>query len=449
MTSWLLLLAAPSLALEVFPSHGHVRAILFEPEGAVVETAGGRFRVPGLSPIPGGAEWGGCRYETTEAGVRRRCGAKDELVPVGGFPASGVAVHGHEIFVGTYGGGLRRLYGGRVGGIPDSVTALAATTAGLLCGTEEGLYRLGPAGVTRLDPPSLPAPNVSALAIGGDALWVGSFDGDLASLASGAWRRWTVADGLPSDWIDDLAYDGEKLWGATEKGVFWIVDGRVALPSAEALRRPTSSVFASAGKVYLAQQGRVLVLSSEGLRVVEVPEKHPQRVWASEGEIWLAGLRGLYRVRGKAVTRFGTAQKKLPADWVTAITPWEGGFLVGTYDGGLVLLSPEGDSQPVLDKAWINLGAVAASQGRVAVGEMDGGLWLQDGGAWRHLRLEDGLPSNDVTAVAFEKDSLWIGTREGLARLDLDAPRHAQGAKNGEDTDRLALRPAGALGAEQ
>jgi len=448
MLATLVLLAAPALALEVFSSHGHVRGIRFEAEGAVVETAGGEFRVPGLSALKGAAEWGGCRYETTEAGVRRRCGTRDELVPVGGFAASGVAVYRDELFVGTYGGGLRRLYGGRVGGIPDSVTALAATTAGLLCGTEDGLYRLGPAGVSRLDPPSLPAPNVSALATGAGALWVGSFDGGLASLSAGVWRRWTSADGLPSDWIDDLAFDGEKLWGATEKGVFWIVDGRVVRPEAEALRKPTSALFAAEGKVYLAQPERVLVLSSEGLRVVDVPEKHPQRVWADGGEIWVAGLRGLYRVRGKTVTKFGTADKRLPAEWVTAIAPWEGGFLVGTYDGGLVHLSPEGDSRPVLDKAWINLGAIASANGRVAVGEMDGGLWLQDGGAWRHLKREDGLPSNDVTAVAFEDDTLWIGTREGLARLTLDGPKHAQDAKTGEDTDRLALRPTGALGAE-
>ena len=448
MLAALFLFAAPSFALEVFPSHGHVRAIRFEAEGAVVETAGGEFRVPGLSPVSGAAEQGGCRYETTEAGVRRRCGSRDELVPVGGFAASGVALYRDELFVGTYGGGLRRLYGGRVGGIPDSVTALAATNSGLLCGTEDGLYRLGPSGVSRLDPPSLPAPNISALATGGDALWIGSFDGGLASLASGVWRRWRVADGLPSDWIDDLAFDGEKLWGATEKGVFWIVDGRVARPEAEELRKPTSAVFAAGGKVYLAQAGRVLVLSPEGLRAVEIPEKHPQRVWADGGEIWVAGLRGLYRVRGKAVERFGASDKRLPADWVTAIAPWEGGFLVGTYDGGLVHLSPEGAPRPVLDKAWVNLGAIASSNGRVAVGEMEGGLWLQDGGAWRHLRREDGLPSNDVTAVAFEKDALWIGTREGLARLAMEGPRHAQGAETGEDTARIALRPTGALGAE-
>ncbi|MBI5200404.1 MAG: hypothetical protein HY925_02360 [Elusimicrobia bacterium] len=444
----LLLLAVPVLGLEVFPSHGHVRAIRFEAEGAVVTTAGAEFRVPGLSRIDGPAEWGGCRYETTEAGVRRRCGSRDELVPVGGFAASGVAVHRGELFVGTYGGGLRRLYGGRVGGIPDSVTTLAATTGGLLCGTEDGLYRLGPKGVERLDPPSLPAPNVSALATGGGALWIASFDGGLAALDEGHWHRWTKADGLPSDWIDDLAYDGDKLWGATEKGIFWLAQGRVVRPETEDLRRPTSALFAAEGRMYLAQAGRVLVLSADGMRAVEIPEKHPQRVWADGGEIWVAGLRGLYRVRGETVTRFGAAQKQLPADWVTAIAPWEGGFLVGTYDGGLVHLSADGAPRPVLDKAWVNLGALAAKDGRVAVGEMDGGLWLQDGGAWRHLRREDGLPSNDVTALAFEKDSLWIGTREGLARLTLEDLKHAQGAATGEDTDRIALRLSGALGAE-
>ncbi|MBI4348020.1 MAG: hypothetical protein HY553_14280 [Elusimicrobia bacterium] len=437
LTLW----AAAAAALEIFPSHGHVRSIRFEPEGALIETAGGAFRVPGLRPLPNATEWGGCRYETTEAGVRRRCGEQDQLIPVGGFPTSGVAAYRGELFVGTYGGGLRRLYGGRVGGVPDSVTALAAIRGGLLCGTEKGLYRVGPGGVGRIDPPSLPIHNVSALASGAGALWVGSFDGGLAALSSGGWRHWTKADGLPSDWIDGLAFDGEKLWGATEKGVFWIVDGRAVRPENPALHRPTAALHAGGGAVYLAQPGRVIVIRPQGTETLEIPEKHPQRIWSAGEEIWVAGLRGLYRVRGGLVTRFSTAKGELPADWVTALEPWEGGLLVGTYDGGLIHRPAAGEPRPVLEKTWVNLGALAASNGRVAVGEMDGGLWLQDGGAWRRLKREDGLPSNDVTAVLFDQDALWIGTREGLARLML-SERDAKGATTGEDTDRLALRPS-------
>lgn len=415
--TFLWVLALPALALEVFPSHARVRAIRFEGGAAVADTAGGALRLEGHSAAPAPVEWGGCRYEAAEEGLRRRCGASEDLLSVGGFPVAAVAVHDGELFAGTFGGGLRRVHGGRVGGVPDAVTALAETDQGLLCGTEDGLYRLSGRALERLDPPSLPDPNVSALAHDGERLWIGSFDGGLASLSSAGWRRWTTADGLPSDWIDDLAWDGEKLWGATEKGVFWIVGGRVSLPRSDDLRRPTSAIHAGAGAVYVAQPRRVLILKADGAREVKVPEAHPQRVWSDGGELWVAGVDGLYRVKGRRVTRYGKLEGSLGANWVTAVAPWEDGLLVGTYDGGLVHLDAAGASRGVLDRAWVNLGALAASRGRVAVGEMEGGLWLHEGGAWRRLKREDGLPSNDVTAVLFQGDDLWVGTREGLARL--------------------------------
>ena len=71
--NWLPLLALPAFAMEVFPSHGHVRAIRFEAGAAVIETAGGSFRLPGFEAISGPAEWGGCQYEPAETGIRRRC----------------------------------------------------------------------------------------------------------------------------------------------------------------------------------------------------------------------------------------------------------------------------------------------------------------------------------------------------------------------------------------
>ena len=250
---------------------------------------------------------------------------------------------------------------------------------------------------------------------------MGSFNGGLSALSSAGWRHWTTAEGLPSDWINDLAWDGEKLWGATEEGVFWVMDGRVARPDSEELRRPSSSIYVREGAVYVAQPKRVLVLTAERMRTVPTPEARPQRVWADGGELWVAGRDGLYRIRGRSVTRFGASEGTLGSDWITALTPWEGGLLVGTHDGGLAHLAADGTSRPVLDTAWVNLGAVAASGDRIAVGEMEGGLWLHEAGSWRRLKREDGLPSNDVTAVLFENDAIWVGTREGLARIQLSS----------------------------
>jgi ligand-binding sensor domain-containing protein len=200
------------------------------------------------------------------------------------------------------------------------------------------------------------------------------------------------------------------------------MDGRVAVPDSGELRRPSSAVFARAGAVYVAQPNRLLILTPEKSRAVELPEAHPRRVWADGGEVWVAGMDGLYRVRGKTVTRMGAINGKLAAQRVAALAPWEGGLLVGTHDGGLLHVGADGAARPVFDRAWANLGTLAALGERIAVGETGGGLWLHDGGTWRRLKREDGLASNDVTAVLFENDFLWVGTKEGLARLRLPPP---------------------------
>ncbi|MBI4424776.1 MAG: hypothetical protein HY554_13675 [Elusimicrobia bacterium] len=418
---WMLLgpVAGTALALgiESFGAQAQVLAIRADGSAAVIDTAGGPWRLEGEAPVPAASEWQGCSYVPGAAGLCRTCAGWEETIPLGGFPVTGFALHEGAPYAATFGGGLRRLSGERVAGVPDAVTALAATAGGLLCGTDAGLYRLSGGSVVRLDPAGLPAPHVSALASAGGALWVGSFEGGLASFSSAGWRRWTSFDGLPSDGIDDLAFDGEKLWGATPNGVFWVRDGRVELPENPELRRPSYALFAGASTVFVAQSGRVLAVRGNRVERRAVPEAHPQRVWAQGQRLWVGGLDGLYQLDGAGLSRYGVREGSLPADWVTAVAPWDGGLLVGTYDGGLAHLRPGGRARPVLERAWINVGALAVSGDRVAVGEKDGGLWLHDGGRWTRLRRADGLPSDDVTAVSFDGDDLWVGTRAGLARL--------------------------------
>ena len=50
-----------------------------------------------------------------------------------------------------------------------------------------------------------------------------------------------------------------------------------------------------------------------------------------------------------------------------------------------------------------------------AVGTASAGLFLWSGGSWRHLTTRDGLPGNEVRALAADGDRLWVGTSGGLA----------------------------------
>ncbi|MEM7587118.1 MAG: triple tyrosine motif-containing protein [Acidobacteriota bacterium] len=55
------------------------------------------------------------------------------------------------------------------------------------------------------------------------------------------------------------------------------------------------------------------------------------------------------------------------------------------------------------------------------IGTVSGGLnrWDRERGAFRHYRVQDGLPSDDIVGIAGDdRERLWLATRLGLARLD-------------------------------
>lgn len=415
---WLVAGTALAATVETMPSCAMVTAVAFEGATAVAVTRDGtcRYELGAAAAVAETASPSDCSYEPREDGVLRRCPRlADEVLSAGGFPVTGTAAYGGVLYAGTYGGGLRRMPSAlRVPGAPDAVTALAASERGLLIGTERGLHLFKDGRVRKLEATGPADGHVVKLVHGGDAVWAGHFDRGVSRYKDGRWRSWGKAEGLPSEWIDDLAWDGTRLWGATEKGVFWIEGETVARPSDERLRAPTSALSVSSGTVHLAQAGRILAWSQGTVTAVESPEQHPQRLLVRDGVIWLAGLDGLWRFEGGESRRHGVLDGSLPGDWVTALAAGPRGLIVGTYDAGLTVL---GSTASLKSDAWVNLGALDGDGERLAVGEMAAGLSLWDGSAWSKLGAADGLPGDDVSAVLFDGPDLWVGTRTGLARV--------------------------------
>lgn len=415
---WLLAGTAFAATVETMPSCARVTRVEFDGETAVVTAKDGvcRFALAAGAASSGPARLAGCVYEPREDGLLRRCPRlADEVFSAGGFPVTSAAAYGGVLYAGTYGGGLRRMPSGRrVPGTPDAVTALAASERGLLIGTERGLYLFKDGRVRKLEATGPADGHVVKLVRGGDAVWAGHFDRGLSRYKDGSWRSWGLAEGLPSEWLDDLAWDGTRLWGATEKGVFWIEGETVARPSDERLRAATSALFVSSGTAYLAQAGRILSWKGGVVAAIDSPEQHPQRLLVQDGVIWLAGLDGLWRFTDGKIERYGVIDGRLPGDWVTALAEGPQGLLVGTYDAGLAVL---GSTASLKSDAWVNLGALDRDGTRLAVGEMAAGLSLWDGSGWSKLGAANGLPGDDVSAVLFDGPDLWVGTRTGLARV--------------------------------
>jgi len=141
---------------------------------------------------------------------------------------TGVAVLDHDIWVGTAKSGVAR-YNGRTRhwetytlgkGLTDTwITSLAVWDGSLWVGTFSG-------GVCRFDgrrwehidaPVPLPSARVNCLAAT-DCLYVGTLEG----LCRFDGRQWTVygqEDGLPSEIVQALCVDGDRLWVGTPEGL--------------------------------------------------------------------------------------------------------------------------------------------------------------------------------------------------------------------------------------
>jgi ligand-binding sensor domain-containing protein len=295
-----------------------------------------------------------------------------------------------------------------------------------------GAERLGPTGHgSRLPLNGLPTSDVTSLALGEDALWIGTFNAGL--LRRDADGGISSVEGIDRRVNDVLLLDRatQTLVVATDAGLYQVAHGRGSVvPGAP--REHTSALFRDArtGAVWVAG-AHTLARLEHGSWTRWQNQDDPALAQLdsvtvdARGQVWAGGLSGLLRFDPRAgraeVLRSTTGT--LGVDWVTACVPWQGGLAVGTYNGGLSLLGTGG--QPRLEResdglpsGWVNPHALSVVRGELWFGALEGGLVYGRPGSWSRLSIDAGLPSDDVTAVApIDAASAWIATRGGIAHV--------------------------------
>ncbi|MFH1465864.1 MAG: two-component regulator propeller domain-containing protein [Pseudomonadota bacterium] len=366
-------------------------------------------------------------------------------------------------------------------GLPSVVTALWAAGDGTLrvgAGTEgildpqDGAWRPGTTDVGRIHA-YLPDP------LQPGALWVAGERGVLREAADGSARVWGAEQGLTGG-LTGLSFcpDGQ-LWASLRAGVAHFDPGADAWSvTAEAdgldLRRGEAVTCTPAGEVWLGRdrqppavrdpatgRWRELPLNPDAPPLQQTVEA---LLPARDGRLWVGTRQGLYEFRsdGSPPRRYGPEQG-LPSHYVTTLAEdAHGGLWVGTsagmarsLDGGehwqeVRPTEPEDGGNlhqilPVEDGgAWLagrRLTRVDADGrtlfayggmdrqrrcGAVAAGE-GGDMWV---GSWGLLRYRpgaatpevlgraEGLPSEDISSLAVEPGTVWVGTHAGLVWLD-------------------------------
>jgi ligand-binding sensor domain-containing protein len=353
-------------------------------------------------------------------------------------------------------------------GLPqNSVHRILRTRDGYLwIATEGGVARFNGIQFTIFNQESTPeftSNDTCCLAEDGrGSLWIGTSDG-LLRYVSGAFRRYTTADGLPSAVVESLAPTDDGFLLVLTAGGLARYDGQKFTP----LALSASALGTGFGNtVWLAMTNGIFAYSHEHLRAAPVPGLPAEPIeglgslrdgsqWArtrtafllwSEGRLrtWRAG----HELPGTRVQSFledshgilwvGTDQglvtlpsahaadnvrlKSLPVlganSIVTMFEDREHNLWIGTDTTGLHLLQQQ-KFRTLPSLAGVPITAVTQTiDGTVWLGSKDEGIFRYEGGETHHLSTKDGLLSDVILSLAGDRDgSLWIGTPDGLNHL--------------------------------
>ena len=366
------------------------------------------------------------------------------------------------LWIGTYGGGLARLRGGRIEAFrpellgSDRIREMRVADGGLFIATAGGgLLRIDGEKVTRFTTrDGLPTDRVWALEEDGEGgLWVATHGGGVTRWHDASVRqRLTTADGLPSDNARALLRDPDgTLWIGTDGGglaawrngsIVRLVTTRDGLPNnhIRSLHRDLD------GSLWIGTDGGLARWRGARAETLGVFEGLPSPVVRTliedrERSLWVGTTGGLVRLSDTRFLSF-TRKEKLPVDGIRAVLEDRGGQVwVGTEGGGLCAVLPG----PIRCLTTANglphdtVYALAAAR--------DGSLWVgTDGGGV--VRLHDqrivetiaGLPTDRVRALVETADgTLWVNTTAGLVLV-----RDGKTSRVAELEDRQ-LRPLLAL----
>ncbi|HEV8593155.1 MAG TPA: hypothetical protein VGQ55_13700, partial [Pyrinomonadaceae bacterium] len=188
---------------------------------------------------------------------------------------------------------------------------------------------------------------VSAVAISGGDLWVGTFQSGIDVLSSGSRRiRHLETDDLRE--INFLEADGLKMRAATSSGIAEIganlsISNRLTkkdgLPSNSVTHFSGDTIATAKGLVFRAD-GKFHVLST----VQGMPSNGVYTTLKADGKLYAGTLGGLVVIENGHVSRvFKDSNSNLNTNWVTALCIGAGRIFIGTYGGGVFELLPSGE----------------------------------------------------------------------------------------------------------
>jgi signal transduction histidine kinase/ligand-binding sensor domain-containing protein len=278
-------------------------------------------------------------------------------------------------------------------GLPENMSqSFAQTPDGYLwIGTSGGLVRFdGVRFVTfdRGNTPQMTENSIFCLTVSRDgSLWAGMEGGGLLRYRGGAFRQYSVADGLTNGFVRAVYEDREgTLWVGTDDGLFRL--------SGERFSRTDGN-----GKI-------------PALAVHDIREDHM-------GRLWVGGSR-LLMIRGSDCKEFVLEGYPSATRVKSILETSDGTIWVGTVSG-LQHLRGSLESGHFLNVPEISSTVRALHEdrgGTLWIGSIGGGLVRFHDGSFSRIVTPDNLPGGTVLAIFEDNEqNIWVGMQTGLLRL--------------------------------
>jgi ligand-binding sensor domain-containing protein len=172
-----------------------------------------------------------------------------------------------------------------------------------------------------------------------------------------------------------------------------------------------------AGITFLDRSGAHSIYAFQGL-----VNNHVYALGANGDKLVAGTLGGLSLLSGGEVRRnLNTATSGLKHNWITALAAVGSDWLVGTYGAGVMRLGADGNVTPTeATRAGVVVNPTAmAADGRLTLaGTLGQGLLVGDATGTRWKMVTAGLPSLNVTALAIHNGVVYVGTENGLVKID-------------------------------
>jgi hypothetical protein len=383
-------------------------------------------------------------YVGTPLGVAEFDRGRFSRVLGAGLLVTSLFLSGDDLLVGTEDQGVMRvpLSARRPGFNTPSATKLTevqqflGTDNGVYVLTRNGMYELSARGFGRREilkprPAVLTDRNISALAEDKNGqLWIGYFDRGL-DLLPGDSRRVVHVE-------NEHVFCVNRIWPDAKSGIVAVAtanglvrmgasgsqeqvltraDGLIAdhvtdvVPYREGL-----AIATPAGLTFLDANGARSMYAFHGL-----VNNHVYALGVSGDDLMVGTLGGLSVIaRGEVRVNYTAGASGLKQNWITAVVPVGDEWMVGTYGSGIMGLDRAGHFH-AFEKATaemeINPNAMLVTPQYVLAGTLGNGLYVYDREKLRWAVLHEGLPSQNVTALAESKGYIYVGTDNGLVRI--------------------------------